>query len=258
MHKPSSNPIRRNRNIGTAKQGYGQDNKLTIAQPSDTLLSFYERLNNPQKSSITVHNKSITVLIEELHPDYFYSFTPQEAEELFNALPREDFEDFGLLIFRQAKKKEQTLNPVWGRLIYSYEYHDELFPAIIIESCRKSWSKFYWPKKQCLDDKREFELLQEDGLKFKMDKRRYIADLTPKLIRNIQLYRTLLHELGHYVHYLSFVERPGHDNENFNEWERRYDDYFKLPVCEKESFANNYALATKQILVKNGLVKSLS
>ncbi|WP_405564755.1 hypothetical protein [Polaribacter sp. Asnod6-C07] len=28
------NPTRRNRNIGTAKQGYGQDNKLVVPYPA--------------------------------------------------------------------------------------------------------------------------------------------------------------------------------------------------------------------------------
>jgi len=39
------NPIRRNRNIGTAKQGFGQNNKLKIPSPFGTLQAFYESRN---------------------------------------------------------------------------------------------------------------------------------------------------------------------------------------------------------------------
>ena len=37
-------PIRRNRHIGTSKQGYGQNNKLSIPQPALVFKTFYERL----------------------------------------------------------------------------------------------------------------------------------------------------------------------------------------------------------------------
>ena len=60
------NPVRRNRNFGTAKHGHGQDNELTIPQPADTLRSFYERLIDPVVGSIAVHKKAIPVLIEKL------------------------------------------------------------------------------------------------------------------------------------------------------------------------------------------------
>ncbi len=38
------NPTRRNRNIGIAKQGYGQDNKLVVPYPAVEMKSFFERL----------------------------------------------------------------------------------------------------------------------------------------------------------------------------------------------------------------------
>lgn len=50
------NPTRRNRNIGTNIQGYGQDNKLKIATPYGELKSYYERLENYQKEVRIINN----------------------------------------------------------------------------------------------------------------------------------------------------------------------------------------------------------
>jgi hypothetical protein len=44
------NPTRRNRNIGTKKQGHGQNNKLTISSPYGDLKSFYEKLTDYRKA----------------------------------------------------------------------------------------------------------------------------------------------------------------------------------------------------------------
>lgn len=43
------NPIRRNRNIGTPKQGYGSNNKLKIPYPCSISKSFFERLDTYTK-----------------------------------------------------------------------------------------------------------------------------------------------------------------------------------------------------------------
>ncbi len=68
------------------------------------------------------------------------------------------------------------------------------------------------------------------------------------------MYRTLLHEFGHYVHYFEQVEKPGYGDEEFDEWEKRNDIYTNLPKKEKEKFANNYADRIKSELIKKGVI----
>jgi len=43
------------------------------------------------------------------------------------------------------------------------------------------------------------------------------------------------------VHYLEEVERPGIEQEEYEEWELRYDNYFKISKSDKEKFAHQYA-----------------
>lgn len=60
------NPIRRNRNIGTSRQGRGADNRMVI--PSLFRYEerdFCERLVNPREYSFEVHGDRRIALMEE-------------------------------------------------------------------------------------------------------------------------------------------------------------------------------------------------
>ena len=247
------NPTRRNRNIGTSKQGYGQSNELTIPQPCDTDLYFYERMESPVKEEMTVQGLRIQVVIETLKEGYFYSCTPGDVEKILNHVPWKDFENFGYIVFRQPKKKEIILSSVWGRLVYSFDFEGSRGPAIIIEAI-PNWQTFSYPKKQSVEEALEFELLKKDGMNFKESKRAFVADVDESVIRGVQLYRTLLHEIGHYVHYLDVVERPHSLGGEEQGWEARRERYFKIPKSEKEFFANRYAAEMKQRLTSSGVI----
>lgn len=243
-----NNPTRRNRNIGSSKQGHGHNNKLVIPQPGDTLLEYYERFQEYAISDIVVGKGKITVIKEKLKHGYYYSCTPQDAEKILSNLPPEDIAELKYIVFRQPKRKENVLQPVWGRLIYSLQFKNDCGAAIIIEAVNESeWYRF--PKKHSIEDALEFELLKEDGLSFEEGKKDFIATIDRNLVRNIQLYRTLLHEVGHYSHYLTVVERPGTEDESMNKWEHRNNEYFRIPRREKEDFANRYAKKMKTELL---------
>lgn len=254
MKFPGQDNTKRNRNIGTAKQGHGQNNMLSIPQPWDTTKFFYERFQGVNLETIIVHGRELTVVIEDLSEGYYYSFSAKEAEIILDNLPKKDLVDFGLLIFRQPKKKERILSSVWGRLIYSYEFRGEYLPAIIIEATPEN-KDFTFPKKQSVERRQEFELLKKDGLVFEMGKREYVAVADKEKIKSIQLHRTLLHEVGHYVHYLEVVERPGDPEEEYELREKRYDAYFSIPSNDKEAFANKYAVEQKRRLQKAEIIK---
>ena len=195
----------------------------------------------------------IPVIVEELKEGYYYSCTEQDVERMLNHTPAEDLQAFGVIVFRKPKRKESLLSPVWGRLIYSFEFKDNHRPAIIIEAMPR-WNTLHFPKKQSVDDKLEFELLKLDGLKFKESKRDFVADIDPNTIRNIQLYRTLLHEVGHYVHYLEVVERPRKYAEDQEVQDNRREHYFSISKNEKEIYANDYASNLKRNLMRIGVV----
>nr|WP_297169259.1 hypothetical protein [uncultured Dysgonomonas sp.] len=232
------NNTRRNRNIGTAKQGYGQNNKLKTQD------YFVEKLTEYTKRKISINGHEFIFVVEDLQTGFQYSCSLDDIVTQLSKIPNTDYGDLKFIVFRQPKKKERMLEPVWGRLMYTYEFEGDLFPAIIIESFQPGDS-LKWSKKQSVAQIQEFKLLQEEGHIF-IDKGNYYeAILSESAVRNTQLNRTIFHEVGHYVHYLTFVERPSTDEESFEEWENRYNKYFSIPKREKEVFANRYAAKYK-------------
>lgn len=247
------NPTRRNRNIGTKKQGHGQDNEMTISQPAISLKSFYERLDNYEKEKRTINGHEFLFVTEQTRETSKHACTVDDIEKIISSIPSKDYGELKLVILRQPKRKEETLSPVWGRLIYSYEFERDYLPAVIIEAIDYSKS-FKWSKKLSPDAQHELDRLRNDGHEIVEDKRHFKAEYKLENVRQTQLYRTLPHEFGHYVHYLEFVERPGTEDEEFEEWEKRNDSYFKLSKADKEKFAHNYADDLRNELTKKGII----
>lgn len=235
-----NNPIKRNRNIGTSKQGYGQNNKLVIPFPYAIMKDFFERLDRHNIVKKIINEHEFTFIVEHTRETCIHACTINDIVKIIEQIPKKDYGDLQLIILRQPKRKEEILRPVWGRLIYSYEFRDNLQPAIILEA-QDFDKKLIINKKMTVAGQEEFERLEEDGHIFENKKRYYEATLTLENVRNTQLYRTLPHEFGHYVHYLKVVERPSKAEEDYEMWEKRYDFYHTIPKSEKEVFAHNYA-----------------
>lgn len=243
------NPTRRNKNIGTENQGYGQNNKLTIASPYGNLKSFYERLTNYRKEIRVINDHEFVFVVEETRENSIHCCSINDIQKIIEQIPPKDYGELKFIIFRQPKRKEEILSPVWGRLIYSYEFENEYYPTIILDAIGIE-KQLFWPKKQTVEDQKEFERLKTDGHQFIENKRNFVTEFKPEFVRNTQLYRTLPHEFGHYVHYLEIVERPGNDDDDdYNKKEKRMDTYFSLPKSEKETFAHKYAERFKNKLI---------
>jgi len=201
------NPIRRNKNIGTAKQGYGQNNRLTIPQVSTQSLQFYERLGEYTKTYRDINGNRFEFVIEATREKVNHACTVDDLAEMIRHIPPADYGDLNLIILRQPKRKEENLALVWGRLIYYYEFEKSFRPAVIIEAtdCERTLK---WPKKLSVDDQKELDRLRKDGHQFVTTKRHFIANYDIENVRNTQLYRTLPHEFGHYIHYHNVVIKP--------------------------------------------------
>jgi hypothetical protein len=257
------NPTKRNRNIGTAIQGYGQNNKFTIPEPFRDSKIFYERLVNYKKLKRTINGHEFLFVIEQTRESAVHACSIKDLETIIENIPSKDYGHLTLIILRQPKRKEEILSPTWGRLIYSFEFENDFFPAIILDAidCTK---KLKWPSKLCIDSQKELERLKEDGHIFEYDGRNFIADFEIENVRNTQLYRTLPHEFGHYVQYLDYIERDyiaflnktddENNGETFETFDVRRENYFKIPKAEKEKFAHKYAEDLKTELVKKKII----
>lgn len=250
------NNTKRNRNIGTAKQGYGQNNKMKIPNPwyKNDIRNNLERLDNYRKEKYTINGHEFLFIIEETLEDYKHACSVQDVAYLLQYIQKDDYGDLQYIVFRQPTRKEAALEPVWGRLAYLFEFENNYNPAIILEAYPVN-GKLNWSKKLSINGKEEFLRLQDDGFEFVESKRHYEAEMDRGCVRNTQLYRTLLHEFGHYVHYLNIVEKPTSENEEYEEWEKRFNYYHhSIPSSEKEVFAHNYTTKLRNTLLNKGII----
>ncbi|MEM7658646.1 MAG: hypothetical protein AAF399_21150 [Bacteroidota bacterium] len=254
------NPIRRNRNLGTSKQGHGSNNRLSIPFPSQHKLGehlfFHERLGRHRTTELTLATVEIPCLVEETQPYSAYACTVEDAWRMLGLLPPELVQALAFVVFRQPKRKERILRPAWGRLVYFYQYQNEIRPAIIMEA--QDFRQPLWMSRR-MDPERalEFERLQADGHEFVEEKKGWAAELTLEACRNTQLYRTLPHELGHLDHYLRFRAKLEAELQAIG-WEEdvaedsAMERYFSIPSPEKEQYAHRFAEKSLQPLFPTG------
>lgn len=221
---------------------------MSVAQLYDDGKVFYERLGRYIKVRRIINEHEFLFIVEETRPASQHACSIEDIEAVLKELPVEEYGELKFIILRQPKRKEEVLHPVWGRLIYSYEFEGNYYPAIILDSVASD-KTFKWTKRLSVEAQKELVRLQEDGHTVADTGKFYEIKFDPAAVRNTQLYRTLLHELGHYVHYLNIVERPARNDEEYEEWEKRHDLYSKIPHAEKEQFAHNYANTMKKYLV---------
>jgi hypothetical protein len=117
--KRGGDATRRNRNIGTAKQGLGQDNRLVI--PRCGLKLYYENLTDYKVVLRSVHSKSLPFIVERTRTNSCHACTIDDIASVLQHTPFSDFVGIDFIVMRQPKRKEEIINPVWGRLAYFAE-----------------------------------------------------------------------------------------------------------------------------------------
>ncbi len=116
MKNNAWNPTRRNRNIGTEKSGYSQNNKFVVPERWQDFKVFWERIVDPVIFPICINQHEITMLIEPTLKGYVHAVTPQDIIRILNLVELEHLEEIELIVLRQPKKKEEILKPAWGVL----------------------------------------------------------------------------------------------------------------------------------------------
>jgi hypothetical protein len=179
--------------------------------------------------------------------------------ELLKHIPGEDWVGMEAIYLRQPRRKEQTLSPVWGRLAYAADLVDAnervLYsgPAIILESINPN-RKFKFGKRLSPSSRAEFQRLLEDGHKL-TDSKTNTFQATLESCRTTQLYRTFLHELGHWVDFQEKVERPASNApDDMNLYQQLLDRYYQRPEAEREQYAHNYAERQRRSLKNNCVI----
>lgn len=249
------NPTRRNRNIGTAKQGHGQNNELVIPARSDGL-HWLERIGDHTVEDRVIANRDVRFVIETNSLGCIHSCTVEDVARVLWSLPQSDWAGLQTFVFRQPTRKQLTMSPAWGRLQYYAEITtakgDRLAegPAIFLDALQVNRS-LVWSTSLDPDRSHELDRLRGDGHDVQRAGRKFKITVSASSARNTQLYRTLLHEVGHWFDWLSKVEEP---TANGGDWESLERDYFARPKAEREAFAHRYADAQRAALEAKGAI----
>lgn len=230
------NPSRRNRNIGTAKQGHGADNEFDIPESWHQPRAFFERLPGARLHAFSIHGTKRVALVEPPAEGNFYGCTVDDLARLLAQLPEQDLEGLDLFLFRQPTRKQKIMRSVWGRFIYytsSVKHHG---PAICFEA--QQLEPLEWSTSITPEDRRELDRLRADGHDISVGKRAITITMSPSSFRATTLYRTALHEIGHYVDWWRSALRVQGSDQEKEDAERAFSS--KSPAM-KEDFAHRYA-----------------
>lgn len=232
-----NNPTRRNRNIGTAKQGYKKPTPFVLPYYRHEWKVYFEKLSEYTKVKRKINGEDFTFVVEKTRENCFHACTIDDVEEILKYIPLDIYDDLRTIVFRQPKRKEEILSPVWGRLVFGYELESDINPAIILESFDYDNRILKRSKKLNPDGKKEIDRLINDGFEVIEAKRNYEINITLENVRNVQLYRTLPHEIGHYVQYIAEAER-----------------FDSIPSNEREVFAHRFADTLKAELKNKRII----
>jgi len=178
---------------------------------------------------------------------------------MLSFLPAGDWDGIEAILLRQPRRKEQTLAPVWGRLVYAAQLVNErgvevhFGPVIIIEAVNPT-QPIKYGKSLSPQGIVELERLKGDGHRILSGDRNHTVVSTVESCRATQLYRTLPHEIGHWFDFLEKVERPTAITQNRAEpevYENLRQKFHQRPVQEKEQYAHAYAQRVFQVLLQN-------
>jgi hypothetical protein len=251
--KAGYNPLRRNRNIGTSKQGHGRNNQQTIPLLCHAERDWWENLGSHYILKKTISSVDFDFVVEETREGYIHACTVEDVCHLLSLLPPSDLSSLQTFVFRQSTRKQWSISPAWGRLAYFSDLGSagkrtrRRGPAIFLEAINpeETWK---WGKDIGPAELLEVERLKHDGHIVEETARCFLFRSSPTSIRATQLYRTLLHEIGHWVDWLEKVERPATGASI--PYETLSDRYFARPYVERERFAHRYARTMRERLTK--------
>lgn len=252
------NATRRNRNIGTAKQGHGQDNALCVASPVSASGPFWEQLGKYQVVRRRCGGRGLPFFVEETREDCVHACSVADIVFVLSHFPAQDYAGLAAIVLRQPKRKEEILHPVWGRMAYwsnvgRPQEGSTAGRVVILEALQPD--RIWWRDKSlgpAAADK--MERLASDGHKLTPIHSRIQIESSLQATRATQLYRTLPHEIGHLVDYATKV--PEADESKGISLDRHLelaDRFWQRPSQERETFAHRYADEFRSKMFSSGL-----
>lgn len=250
------NPTRRNRNIGTAFLGHGQDNRASIPRPRNRQRDWAEQIGTHHIFRQTVSRRELVFIVEDTHGGCTHACSINDICYLLAHVPAFDWHGLSTFVLRQPTAKQRMLRPAWGRLFYDADMGSlsgesiHRGPAILLDAVNFD-ARLVWSKSLRPDDQEELKRLLADGHRIISDGRRHVLTVSQESVRATQLYRTLLHEIGHWVDFRKKVTGPADAGGDFVILSQLY---FARRAAEREAFAHRFADATRAHLQRFGVI----
>lgn len=212
---------------------------------------FWSRVEPTFVEVCRIGNEEVTFLYETPRSGFGYGCSPSDVTYVLEKIEENQSHFPDMIIFRQPTRKQAQQASVWGRFLYLATVGKHEGTAIVLEA-QEFGSKLSWPKKLKVEDQLELKRLKEDGHVFRETKRGYFTLLTEIAVRNTILYRTLLHELGHFRQYQEHTEYP----------ETRLSDdiciaielHDSVPEADLEAYAHRFAEEQSKQLRERGVI----
>jgi hypothetical protein len=233
--------------------GRGQDNRMAIPGVAHGENVFWERIDGSRHASRTISGRPVQFFVQTTRADCVHACTIDDIARLLSYVPPEDWEGIEAILLRQPRRKEQLLEPVWGRLAYASDLVDGKRrvvyqgPLIVLEAVNPC-QPIEFGKRLSADDAAELDRLKSDGHTIRNGDKNNTVTPTLASCRATQLYRTFLHELGHWVDFMEKVERPAAFLAS-DEYPGLLDRFHGRTTKEKEQFAHRYAEQLRRGLV---------
>lgn len=247
---PGWNSSKRNRKIGTEDQGFKRRNDFDIPASWHDDRIFWQKLKDPVALPCTIGSHAFTVLVEPTHRDYRHHVSISDLLRLVRHIPQDHRRDITVFAFRQPKRKEAIFAPAWGRMGYLADFGRYSGPSVLLEAQPVNFT-YKIENNLSADMMRELALLEQEGHDVRLTKRHFAIQSPLEAIRRTQLFRTLIHEIGHYVDYLEKVGQLGEAPDATDDLQDRY---FARPVMEREHFAEKYAASVRGELGAKGII----
>ena len=245
-------PERRNRKIGTAASGRGHDNRMRVPERYHDGLRFYERLGPHRTTEERLNGQPLTVFAERARTGCTFGCSPRDVLHLVANLPAADVRGLRIIVMRQPTRKQEVLRPVWGRCVFDANFGSRRGPAIILEAIDLT-QPLQWSRKVSFEDRAELERLVEDGHRAIKTRRGTTLVIDRSSVRSTVLYRTLLHEIGHWTDWRNRVLKPGLAPDRPRRRELEI-EYFARPKIEREHAAHRYAADQAERLRSRGVI----
>lgn len=199
---------------------------------------FYERIDPAYFAEESVCGFELKLFYELPSEGFAYGCSPPDVLKVLRASAPSISSLPDMLAFRQPSRKQRQLKPVWGRFLYFAEFGAHKRTAIVLEA-QEIGAAIRWPKRMSLDDQAELDRLRADGHVFNETKWTFDTLLSAQSVRSTILYRSLLHEIGHWAQYHEEVLDTATALDA--EYDIARELYFSKPSSEREVYAHKFA-----------------